>query len=88
MIFNNQFSQIVYMVWKKMIANTYTLRPLFQINFPYEMCIIYVWKFCNFLIQNLQKFAPNDQLNNKPVLFQIMSWHLTGDKALSEPMMV
>ena len=34
------------------------------------------------------KFVPNGPLNNIPVLFQIMAWCRTGDKVLSEPMMV
>ena len=33
-------------------------RPHFQINFLYETCSMYVWKFCNILIQNLLKLIP------------------------------
>ena len=33
------------------------------------------------------KFVPRGQINNIPVLVQIMAWRRTGDKPLSEPMM-
>ena len=35
-----------------------------------------------------RKFVPKGQINNIPVLVQIMTWRRTGDKPLSEPMMV
>ena len=34
------------------------------------------------------KFIPEVQINNIPALFQIMAWRRSGDKPLSEPMMV
>ena len=34
------------------------------------------------------KFVPNGQINNIPALVQIMAWRRSGDKPLSEPMMV
>ena len=34
------------------------------------------------------QFAPYDRINNTPALVQIMAWRRTGDKPLSEPMMV
>ena len=34
------------------------------------------------------KFVPNGQINNIPSLVQIMAWRRSGDKPLSEPMMV
>ena len=34
------------------------------------------------------KFVPKVSTNNNPALFQIMAWHRTGDKPLSEPIMV
>ena len=33
------------------------------------------------------KFVPKGQINNIPVLVQIMAWRRTGDKPLSEPIM-
>ena len=33
------------------------------------------------------KFVPKGLINNIPALVQIMAWHRTGDKPLSEPMM-
>ena len=35
-----------------------------------------------------KKFVPNGPLNNIPALVQIMAWRRSGDKPLSEPMMV
>ena len=34
-----------------------------------------------------RKFVPKGPINNIPALVQIMTWRLTGDKPLSEPMM-
>ena len=34
------------------------------------------------------KFVPNGPINNNPALVQIMAWCRSGDKQLSEPMMV
>ena len=34
------------------------------------------------------KFVPKDPINNNPALVQIMAWRRSGDKPLSEPMMV
>ena len=34
------------------------------------------------------KFVPKGQINNIPALVQIMAWHRSGDKPLSELMMV
>ena len=33
------------------------------------------------------KFVPKGQIDNILALVQIMAWHRTGDKPLSEPMM-
>ena len=40
------------------------------------------------LIKISLKFVPKDPINNNPALVQIMAWHRSGDKPLSEPMMV
>ena len=34
------------------------------------------------------KFVPKGPINDNPALFQIMAWRRSGDKPLSEPMMV
>ena len=39
------------------------------------------------VFQILLKFIPNGSTNDKPALGQVMTWHRTGDKPLSEPMM-
>ena len=36
------------------------------------------------LIQILLKFVSMDPINNKPALLQMMAWHWTGDKQISE----
>ena len=50
---------------------------------------------CIFLNENVSisikiwlKFVPKGPINNIPALVQIMAWRRTGDKPLSEPMMV
>ena len=50
---------------------------------------------CIFLNENVSisikiplKFLPKGPINNIPALVQIMAWHRSGDKPLSEPMMV
>ena len=40
-----------------------------------------------FFIKIALKYVPNGPINNDPVLVQIMAWHKTGNKPLSEPMM-
>ena len=40
------------------------------------------------LLEILLKFVPKVQINNIPALVQIMAWRRSGDKPLSEPMMV
>ena len=34
------------------------------------------------------KFVPSGSINNIPALFQIMAWHRSGNKPLSEPMII
>ena len=45
------------------------------------------WKCVN-LIKFSLNFVPKGQVNNIPILVQIMAWHRSGDKPLSELMMV
>ena len=33
------------------------------------------------------KFVPRSSIDHKPALVQVMTWHRTGDKPSSEPMM-
>ena len=40
------------------------------------------------LIKISLKFVPKGPINNIPSLVQIMAWRRSGDKPLSEPMMV
>ena len=39
-------------------------------------------------IKNSLKFVPKGPINNNPVLVQIMAWRRSGNKPLSEPVMV
>ena len=39
------------------------------------------------LIQISLKFVPKGLIDKKAALVQVMAWHLTGDKPLSEPML-
>ena len=39
------------------------------------------------LLQISLKFVPRSPIDNKAALVQIMAWHQTGAKPLSEPMM-
>ena len=39
-------------------------------------------------IKNSLKFVPKGPINNNPALVQIMAWRRSGDKLLSEPVMV
>ena len=41
-------------------------------------------RICNKILLN---FVFKGPINNMPALVQIMAWHRTGDKPLSEPMM-
>ena len=53
---------------------------------------IFKWVFLNedvwISIKISLKFVPKDPINNFPSLVQIMAWCRSGDKPLSEPMMV
>ena len=43
-----------------------------------------VWIMINISLM----FVPKDPINNIPALFQVMAWCRSGDKPLSEPLMV
>ena len=67
-----------------------TLRP--RQNGRHFADDIFKWIFLNenvrISIKISLKFVPKGQINNIPALVQIMAWHRSGDKPLSEPMMV
>ena len=48
--------------------------------------IFFSERFC-ILIQISLKFVPNEPIDNKVALIQLMTWHQTGNKPLSEPML-
>ena len=45
---------------------------------------ILAWKLYEISLQ----FVPEGSINNKPTLVHIMAWYRTGDKPLSEPIIV
>ena len=49
---------------------------------------IFVNENVRILIKISLKFVPKGPINNNPALVQIMAWRRSGDKPLSEPMMV
>ena len=51
------------------------------------MCI-FVNENCCILIKFSLKYVRKGPIDNNPALVQIMAWHWSGDKPLSEPMMV
>ena len=63
--------------WEKMAA---FLQTTFSLAFSwmkmYKSRLTFPWKY-----------VPKGPINNIPALVQIMAWHRTGDKPLSEPMM-
>ena len=68
----------------------YTLRPRQNgRHFPDD---IFKWIFLNenvwILIKISLKFIPKGPINNIPALVQTMAWRRSGDKPLSQPMMV
>ena len=48
--------------------------------------IFFSERFC-ILIQISLKFVPKVPIDNKVALIQLMTWHQTGNKPLSEPML-
>ena len=74
--------------WRHINFNT--LRPRQNgRHLPYDIfkCIFFnenTWISITFSL----KFVPKGPINNIPALVQIMAWRRSGDKPLSEPMMV
>ena len=49
---------------------------------------IFINENCCVLIKCSLKYVRKDPIDNNPALVQIMAWHRSGDKLLSEPMMI
>ena len=87
---NRMVGEIKWSVINVISLNNYTLRPrwneqhfaddIFKRIFFDEN----VW----ISIKISPKFVPKGPINNIPALVQIMAWRLSGNKPLSEPMMV
>ena len=76
--------------WIKTYTTFNTLKPIqhgYHVANDIFMFIFLHEKYCT-LIQISLKFVPNGPINNMPALAQIMAWHQSGAKPLSEPMMV
>ena len=77
-------------IWGPFCLSLNTVRPgQNDRHFPYDHLK------CIFLNENIWisikislKFVPKGPINNNLALVQIMAWHRSGDKPLSEPMMV
>ena len=50
--------------------------------------LIFLNEYVRILIKISLKFVPKGRINNNPSLDQIIAWRRSGDKPLSEPMMV
>ena len=76
--------------WKPAVDSLNTLRP--RRNEQHFADDIFKRIFFNenvwISIKISLKFVPKGPINNIPALVQIMAWRRSGDKALSEPMMV
>ena len=76
------------MVWHDFLVNT--LRPRQNgRHFPDDIftCIFFNENCC-ILIKFSLKYIRKGPIDNNPALVQIMAWRRSGDKPLSEPMMV
>ena len=51
-----------------------------------KLISVNVNEICSILILISLKFVPEDLINNKSALIQIMAWWQTGNKPLPEPM--
>ena len=60
--------------------NSHFTYNTYKFMFLYENCCI--------LIPNSLKFVAKGPMNNEPALVEIMAWHQTDDKPLSEPMSI
>ena len=50
-------------------------------------CIFMNEKFCISIRISL-KFVPKGRIDNKAALVQVMAWHQTGNRPLTEPMLI
>ena len=74
--------------WVKLILNT--LRPRQNgRHFPDDIFkCIFLNEKVGISFQISLTFVPNGSINNKSAIVQVMTWHQTGEKPLSEPLMV
>ena len=61
-------------------------------NFNLTHCNRYIYIYIHIHMPHIymyiwMKFISKGPINNRAIVFQIMTWHRTGDKALSGPMM-
>ena len=53
-----------------------------------KMLLVYYFIDCFILIQISLSFVPMGSISNRTTLVEIMAWRPTGDKPLSQPMLV
>ena len=82
---------VIYMLWTnqfwgylsfKLIVGAETKWPPFR-RWHFQMHL-HEWKILYFDVEFHRSLFPRAQLTNKSALVQIMAWHQTGDKSLSE----
>ena len=78
------------MPWLLVLSSINTLRPRqdgrhFSVDI--YTCIFFN-ESCCILIKFSLKYARKDPIDNNPALVQIMAWHRSGNKPLSEPTMI
>ena len=85
-----EFAHFHRMVYLRRINFVYTLRPRqYRSQFADDIftCNFFNENYC-FLIKFSLKYVRKGQIDNNPALVQIMAWRRSGDKPLSEPMMI
>ena len=97
MICNNQYDEFLFFNCSKNSTHLKIMVPGLRgpAGGPCKSGDITGWGLkCNFLNENIWipikislKFVPKGPMNNIPEFVQIMAWHRTGDKPLSELMM-
>ena len=74
--------------WKKLRVNTSRPRQNGRHFADDTFKRIFLNENVRISIKTSLKFLPEDPINNIPALIQLMAWRRSGDKPLSEPMVV
>ena len=74
--------------WWPIVNWTLRNKQLFVSKLKCFLSSIFFMQFLFILFQSLLKFVPKGPIDNKSSLVQEIVWCLTGDKPLSEPMVI